>query len=331
MISLAIDAMGGDHAPLEIIKGVKDACEKLPDTQFFLVGIESILRNECERLHVDLNRVQLVHTDEFISMAESPVEALKKKRRSSIAVAVQLVKSGKAQAVVSAGNTGATVAANYMGLGCLKGARRPGIAACFYLHKNPVVMMDVGANIHCKPEDLYAYAVMGSVFAREVLSVKFPRIGLLNIGEEDKKGIPLVKETNTLLQQSTLNYIGNVEGDNILSGEYDLIICEGFVGNTVLKVAEGISENVMQSFMDQLKQSDNADPATLATVKNELERFRWRIDYAEQGGAALLGVKGACIISHGRSHARAIRNAMVYAHQMVKKKINEKIKEQLIK
>ena len=326
MITVAIDAMGGDFAPTEVVKGTLSALDSLPDTRFILVGKEEELKSLLASY--EGNRISTLHAPEVVGMAEVPVEALKRKRSASISTAVQLVRRGKADAVVSAGNTGAAVAASYMFFGCLRGVRRPGIAVSFHIHKRPVVLMDVGANIRCKPEDLYAYAVMASLYAEELLGVESPRVGLLNIGEEESKGNALVQEASNLLCRSDLRYIGSVEGDDIFRGTSDVIICDGFVGNIVLKVSEGLSENVLRVFVEEVENATGQGSASTA-VRDTLDRFRWRVDYAEQGGAPLLGVNGVCIIGHGRSHARAVTNALRCAVQMVQKNINQKIEARL--
>ncbi|HAK95595.1 MAG TPA: phosphate acyltransferase PlsX [Planctomycetes bacterium] len=326
MVTLAVDAMGGDDAPREIVKGTVDAAGQLADTQYLLVGREAAIDAELSQLGPVRDRIAIVDAPDVIAMDEVPVEALKRKRGSSIARAVGLVRQGKAQAIVSAGNTGAAVAASYMTLGTLKGIRRPGIAAAFYVKEHPVVVMDVGANIHCKPADLFLYGIMASLYAQEVLGVRTPRIGILNIGEEEKKGIALVRETADLFQRAEpgLDFVGNVEGDAIFRGLCDVIICDGFVGNIVLKVSEGLAENVLHVFMEEFAKCSGGG-AALDTFRETLDRFRWRIDYAEQGGAPLLGVNGVCIICHGRSHARAMTNAMRCAVRMVQKNLNHKI------
>ncbi len=329
MITLAVDAMGGDFAPQEVVKGVVEATKQLPDVNFILVGKEPLVRQELEPYQVATDKIRIMHAEEVVTMAESPVDGLKRKRDSSIAVSVKLVKTGEADAIVSAGNTGAAVAASYMTFGCLKSVRRPGIAITFYIHNSPVVVMDVGANIHCKPKDLVAYAVMGSLYSREVLNVENPRIGLLNIGVEGQKGNPLVQKTGHLLSQSNLNYIGSIEGDNLFSGSVDVVICEGFVGNIVLKISEGLSHHVLKIFLEGISLSQKDNPELIKTLHTELDRFRWRIDYAEQGGAPLFGLSKPCIICHGRSHARAMTNAMKCAVRIIEKDLSHKIEDQI--
>ncbi len=326
MVTLAVDAMGGDDAPREIVKGTVDAAGQISDARYILVGREAAIGAELSQLGADRDRIDVFDAPDVIEMDEVPVEALKRKRGSSIARAVGLVRQGKAQAIVSAGNTGAAVAASYMSLGILKGIRRPGIAATFYVKAHPVVIMDVGANIHCKPADLFLYGLMASLYAQEVLGVRAPRVGVLNIGEEEKKGIALVRQTADLFQraEAELTFVGNVEGDAIFRGTCDVIVCDGFVGNIVLKVSEGLAENVLHVFMEEFEKCSGGG-AALDTFRETLDRFRWRIDYAEQGGAPLLGINGVCIICHGRSHARAITNAMRCAVRMIQKDLNQKI------
>ena len=328
MVTVAIDAMGGDFAPGEIVRGIISATTVLPDARFILVGRRGPIETELAAAGAPSERIDVVDAPDVIGMAEVPVEALKRKRASSIIGAVKLVREGRAQAVVSAGNTGAAVAASYMTLGSLTGVRRPGIAVSFFVHSRPVVLMDVGANIHCKPEHLYAYGVMASLYAETVLGVDAPRVGLLNIGEEECKGTSLVQLTGNLFARSGINYGGNVEGDKIFNGTHDVVVCDGFVGNIVLKVAEGLSENILRVFVREIEQSPGGETAA-EIVSSTQERFRWRIDYAEQGGAPLLGVNGVCIICHGRSHARAMTNAMRCAVRMVSQDLNHKIETRL--
>ncbi len=328
MATIAVDAMGGDLAPAEIVRGTVEALQFLPDTQFLLVGDREALNEQLRHAGKVEERIRIVHAPHVVSMSEVPVEALKRKPGSSIARAVELVRSGEADALVSAGNTGASVAASYMALGSLRGVRRPGIAVTFHARTQPVVIMDVGANIHCKPEDLFGYAVMASLYAEAVLGIGNPRVGLLNIGEEKGKGNALVQETSKLLQRSDLNFVGNVEGDDIFRGTSDVIICDGFVGNIVLKVSEGLSENLFQVFLEELASSAGQNDAA-AVLRDALGRFRKHVDYAEQGGAPLLGINGVCIVCHGRSNAWAVTNALRCAVRMLQVDLNQRIERRL--
>ncbi|HID24596.1 MAG TPA: phosphate acyltransferase PlsX [Planctomycetaceae bacterium] len=274
------------------------------------------------------SNLKLVHATQVVSMDEAPVSAVKHKIDSSIVKSVSMVAAGEADAVVSAGNTGAFVAAAQMLLRRLKGVKRPGIAATFPSLSGVCTVIDVGANIKCKPEHLYQYGVMASLFTREVVGRKEPRVGLLNIGEEDAKGNELVKQTRELLADSALNFVGNVEGRDIFRGECDVIVCEGFVGNVVLKVSEALAE----SLMDMLRAGTKKDvwcSLGLALCKPVLDDIQNRIDYSEYGGAPLLGVDGICIICHGRSDARAIANAVREAARFSQHQVNQQIVEEL--
>jgi glycerol-3-phosphate acyltransferase PlsX len=289
-------------------------------------------------------------------MGDSPVEALKKKKGSSIEIATRLVRTGEANAMVSAGNTGACVAAGTILLGLLPDVRRAGIAVCLHAGSSAVIIIDVGANISSKPEHLLQYGIMASLYARSVLRVENPRVGLLNIGEENEKGNQLVKTTHVLFTKAPLNFVGNVEGVEIFRGVCDVIVCDGFVGNIVLKVSEGLAECLVEQFKSTSEQAlrgipvraasvvdggggtkalfgdmDTADP--VATVEKRLRSsvttMREKIDYAEYGGAPLLGVNGVMIMAHGRSDARAITNAVRVARRMVETDINKHITEEI--
>jgi len=328
MLTIAIDAMGGDFAPAEVVAGTIRAARSLSDCAFVLVGDEDVVRGELASHGWSGDRITIVHAPETIDMGEIPVEALRRKPRASIPVAVSLVATKQASAFVSAGNTGACVAACVFGLGRLAGVRRPGIAVTFRTQQHPVVLMDVGANISCKAEDLYQYAVMASLYAETVLSIRNPKIGLLNIGSEEAKGTALAVEANALFQRRGLNYCGNVEGGDVFRGVCDVVVCEGFVGNIVLKISEGLAETVFDLFRNELERVGFGAEA-IRDVREALHGFRERIDYAEQGGAPLLGVNGTAIICHGRSHARAIGNAIGVARRMVSLGLDARIVEGL--
>jgi glycerol-3-phosphate acyltransferase PlsX len=260
-------------------------------------------------------------------MNEHPVDAVRKKKDASVMVAFDQVHRGEADAAVSAGNSGATMAAAIRKLGRLGGVARPGIASLFPTLKKPVVLMDIGANVDCRAQHLYQFAVMASAFSR-ISGVTKPRVGLLTIGEETGKGNSLIKETYPLLERSSLNFIGNVEGRDVFQGNVDVIVCDGFVGNVCLKVSEGLAEAAMQMLRDEILKSTTAKIGYLL-ARNAFKSFKKRVDYAEYGGAPLLGINGVGIICHGKSSSHAIKNAILEASEMVKRNINREILESL--
>jgi glycerol-3-phosphate acyltransferase PlsX len=317
--------MGSDHGSEELIAGALLAV-KQGNLRVSLVGDRDLLQRYLETLGPDaatLAKVNIVHASEVVGMNEHPVDAVRKKKDASVVVAFDLVRQGEADAAVSAGNSGATLAAGVRKLGRLQGVARPGIASCFPTMKEPVVLMDIGANVDCRSLHLFQFAVMASAFAR-VNNVKNPRVGLLTIGEETGKGNSLVKETYPLLAASSLNFIGNVEGRDVFQGNVDVIVCDGFVGNICLKVSEGLAEAAMQMLRDEIVKSLSAKVGYLL-ARNAFKSFRRRVDYAEYGGAPLLGLDGVGIICHGTSSAQAIKNAILGAAVLVKRNINQDI------
>jgi len=322
---IALDAMGGDHGPDEQIAGAIQALEE-SDLKLTLVGDEIAIQACLNRMvpAADvLSRLQVVHTSEMVEMGESPVDAIRKKKNSSVMLAFDLVKKGEADAAVSAGNSGATMAAAIRKLGRIENVSRPGIASAFPTLKKPVVMMDVGANVDCRPHHLFQFALMAAAFSR-VFEIKSPRVGILSIGAETGKGNILVKETHTLLANSSLNFIGNVEGRDIFQGNVDVIVCDGFVGNVCLKVSEGLIEAATETLREGIMNSMKAKFGYFL-AKPVFLKFKKRMDYAEYGGAPLLGINGTGIICHGKSNAVAIKNAILEAAKIVEIKVNEKI------
>ena len=322
---IALDAMGGDHGPDEQIAGALQALEET-DLLLTLVGDEQTIQScldglaPAEKL---LSRLEILHTSEMVEMGESPVEAMRKKKNSSVMLAFDLVKTGEADAAVSAGNSGATMAAAIRKLGRLKNVSRPGIASAFPTLKKPVVMMDVGANVDCRAQHLFQFAIMASSFSR-VFDIESPRVGLLSIGEETGKGNQLVKETYAMLAASSLNFIGNVEGRDVFQGDVDVIVCDGFVGNVCLKVSEGLVEAAIEMIREGVMGSFAAKIGYLL-ARPVFTRLKKRVDYAEYGGAPLLGINGTGIICHGKSSAMAIKNAIIEAQKIVEQKVNDRI------
>lgn len=318
-MNLAIDAMGGDNAPNEIVKGVVRACNKIDEFNIILVGKEDILKNELAKYdNFPKNRIKIKNASEVVDMTDSPAKALRKKRDSSLSIGADLVKENKAEGFISAGNTGAVMAAGLFNIGRLPGIKRPSISTVFPAEDGQTLLMDAGANTDTKPKNLLQFAVMGEIYSKNVLGVKNPKIGLLSIGEEKKKGNNLVKNTYKLLEEDKRisNFIGNVEGRDVFNDRCDIIICDGFVGNVVLKTTEGAA-----SFMfDLLKQAFTENLRTklgAALVKPYLKVMKEKLDYRQYGGSPLLGVDGVVIISHGSSDATAVVNAIKVAKETV--------------
>ena len=323
---VAVDAMGGDFAPQAVVQGVLKALEIYPDIGVFLVGQEEKIKPLLKRRAK--KRLRLCPASQVVAMDEAPIGALRTKPDSSIRKAFELVKNGEAQALVSAGNSGAVVATALFVLGRLAGVSRPAIATVLPTVKDHAVLIDAGANVDCKPHHLLQFAYMGAVFAREILGRKDPRVGLLSIGEEGGKGNTLVKRTHKFLSLSNLNYVGNIEGRDIYQGEVDVIVCDGFVGNVCLKLSEGLAEALMSMMIQEVRRSKRAQLG-FALARSALINFKKRVDWRERGGAPLLGVEGAVIISHGRSDARAISNAIGVARDLVLQRVVQRLKQAL--
>ncbi len=322
---IALDAMGGDHGPEELIAGALLAA-KQADVTISLVGDKALLQSFLDKAAPDshtASKIHIVHSSQVVEMKDNPVDAIRKKKDSSILVAFDLVGQGEADAVVSAGNSGATLAAAVRKLGRIKGVSRPGIASLFPTLKKPVVMMDIGANVECRPQHLVQFAIMASAFAR-IHDTENPRVGILTIGEESGKGNALVKETYDLLSNTSLNFIGNVEGRDVYKGDVDVIVCDGFVGNICLKISEGLVEATMRMLRDEIVKSIPAKIGYLL-AKPAFRAFKKRVDYSEYGGAPLLGVDGVGIVCHGKSNAVTIKNAIFEAVKMVKNNVNQEI------
>jgi glycerol-3-phosphate acyltransferase PlsX len=325
---IGVDAMGGDLAPRVVIQGALEALHE-PGVSFdvALVGDEPQIHAAAARLGVkDLPRV--IHAAEVVEMAEAAAQSVRKKRDSSISVAARLHKSGETDALVSAGNTGAVVAAALFEMGRIPHIQRPAIATVLPTPQGNVVILDVGATSDCKPSHLYQFAVMGSIYARLVLGIERPRVGLLNIGEEAEKGSELYYEAHQLLKRSPIHFVGNVEGKDIILGTADVVVCDGFVGNVLLKFAE----SVIPSLSTMIKDEIGAHPLSMMAgllLKPAFRRLKRRLDYAEVGGAPLLGVEGTCIIAHGRSNPRAIKNAIKVAARCAEARVAHSIREEL--
>lgn len=331
-MKVAVDAMGGDYAPREIVLGAIAACREL-DAEVILVGREEELARELKEQAVSGLKLEVYPASEIIAMDEHPANAVKKKKDSSLVVANRLVKEGSAVAVISAGNTGAAMTASLLTVGRIKGIKRPAIASPLPTNRGVSVLIDAGANADCEPDNLAQFALMGSVYAERVLGIPTPRVGLLNIGEEETKGNKLSSEAHQLLKAGKLNFIGNIEGKDIPQGVCDVIVCDGFVGNIVLKLSEGLAF----ALVDQLKKAILAGFLSKIgglLIKSAFRDLKSKMDYSEYGGAPLLGIDGISIISHGRSNAKAIKNAiraaLKAADQGIIAKIATAVQEELV-
>ncbi len=326
---IALDAMGGDYGPEKLIAGALLAAEQ-EELRISLVGDENLLRSHLKKILPDPDTnscISIVHASEVVGMDEYPVDAIRRKKDSSIMVAFDLARQGNVDGVVSAGNSGATLAAALRKLGRIKNVSRPGIASMFPTLKKPVVIMDIGANVDCRPSQLCQFGVMAAAFSGMYGAAR-PRVGLLSIGEETGKGNTLVKETYNLLKKSSLNFIGNVEGRDVYKGDVDVIVCDGFVGNISLKISEGLAEAILQMLKEEIKRSTIAKVGYFL-ARPAFRKFKKRVDYAEYGGAPLLGINGTGIICHGKSSPQAIKNAILIAVKMVSNKVNQGIAESI--
>jgi len=320
---IALDAMGGDHAPKAIINGALQALDEINDDELFLFGDESIILPLLGDPSRWQGRLSVIHAPEIIAMDEQPIEALRRKRKSSLALMAKAAADKMVDVTISAGNTGAYVAASQMRLRLLPGVIRPGILVVFPTFAGPVILCDVGANIAPKPAHLHQYALMAGIYAQQVLNIVHPTVGLVSIGQEDAKGNELVREVNQRLREDhRINFIGNVETREILNHPSDIVICDGFVGNVVLKLTEGLAEGLFKSIKMELA---TCDPDLVDKFQPIIDRLYARHDYNEYGAAPLLGVDGTCMICHGSSDARAIKNAILRSRQQLKIDINNKI------
>ncbi|HVB59294.1 MAG TPA: phosphate acyltransferase PlsX [Candidatus Acidoferrales bacterium] len=328
MTTIALDAMGGDHAPRAEVEGAVVAAREL-GVRILLVGREAVVLQELDRHRHRGLPIEIVDAAETISMTDSPSHAFRRKKGSSLHVAAHLVHEGKADALVTAGNTGAAMTVARFIIGTLPSVDRPALAAAFPNMKEKVsVILDVGANVDSKPEQIEQFAVMGEIYYRAIWGVKRPRIALLSIGEEEMKGNDLTREAANRLKQSSLNFVGNVEGRDVFRGNVDVIVCDGFIGNIALKLSEGLVEHIGGMLKKAIK-SSLASQLGYALSKRAFDDFRKRTDYSEYGGAPLLGGRGITIIGHGRSNPNAIKNAVRVADELCRARINEKIEQEL--
>jgi glycerol-3-phosphate acyltransferase PlsX len=328
MITIAVDAMGGDHAPRPEVEGAIVAAREF-DVRVLLVGLAPELKRELAKHSHRGLPIEIVPASEVITMEDSPSQAFRKKKDSSAHVAVKLVRGGHADAVISAGNTGAVMAVARFGLGTLSSVDRAALAAPFPTSRGGTsVLLDVGANVDSKPAHLVQFAVMGEIYYRAIFGTRRPKVALLSIGEEEMKGNELTREVHSRLKQSTLNFVGNVEGREIFGGAVDVIVCDGFIGNIALKISEGVAQHIVALLKDAL-QSTLSSQVGYVLSRKAYRNFRKKIDYSEYGGAPLLGVRGVTVIGHGSSNAHAIKNAIRVATELVRGEVNERIEQEL--
>jgi glycerol-3-phosphate acyltransferase PlsX len=330
-VRVCVDAMGGDFAPQRIVEGSVAAAEAFADRiEVLLVGNQEAIQAELETLKLSEDHLRIVHAPEAIGMDERGAKAVRRKRNSSLAVAARIMQSGDADALISAGNTAAVVSTALVGLGRIPGVLRPAIASVIPSRGGRCVVLDVGATTECKPEYLVHFAIMGTIYAETTLGIATPRVGLLNIGEEPGKGNELTRAAYHMLADAPIDFIGNVEGRDVVRGTADVVVCDGFIGNVVLKFGESFVEFLAHLLRDQIRR-DPLGKIGAVLVRPSMRRMFKSFDYAEYGGAPLLGVKGGCIICHGSSSVRAIRNAIRVAAEFVAVDLNGKITERLQK
>ena len=311
---IAVDAMGGDFAPRNIVDGALVAARHL-GIGLTLVGVAADLRRELERHDAKGLDLRIIDAPDVVGMEESPSAALRRKPRASVCVAADTVARGEAAACFSAGNTGAALLAAHAAFGVLPGVDRPALATTIPTLDRGAVLLDSGANVECRAQHLVQFAVMGAVYARVALGVEHARVGLLSIGEEASKGNELTRDAHRLLRAGTVNFIGNVEARDVYTGQADVIVCDGFTGNIALKISEGLVEVVEELLREELSRTFSTRVGYLLS-RRAFRRFRKRVDYSEYGGAPLLGVDGLCIVGHGRSSAKAVRNAVAMATRL---------------
>ncbi|MBA7682257.1 Phosphate acyltransferase [subsurface metagenome] len=325
-MKIALDAMGGDRAPKVIVEGAIQALREYKDLEIILVGDEKKVKRELSKYRIKGLPLSIIHASQVVEMDELPTTALREKKDSSIMVAARLVKEGKAQAIVSAGNTGAAMVATKVVLGTLEGIERPAIAILTPHIYGVSILTDVGANVDCKPQHLLQFTIMGNTYAKEILRIEKPKVGLLSVGKERIKGNELTKTTYDLLAKTSLNFVGNVEGRDIFNGSVDVIVCDGFIGNIVLKTGESLAETMQGMLKKEITKNFLRKLGALLSM-GAYRALKKRFDYSEYGGAPLLGINGVCIITHGGAPALAIKNALRVAGEFINHKVNAHIIE----
>ena len=321
---IAVDAMGAEKGIGIVVEGAIRAIQEAPEIEIILVGDKDKIEEETRLSHLKEIPFSMVHAPQIVEMTDSATVSLKEKKNSSIAVALNLLNQKKAEALVSAGNTGAVMTASLFKLGKLKGVKRPCLAAVFpTLNGKKVVLLDVGANVDCRPYYLFQFAMMGSTYAYKVLRIRSPRVGLLSIGEEENKGNDLVLQAFKLMKESSLNFVGNIEGRDITSGKVQVVVCDGFIGNIILKFAEGFAKTVLSLLNERARSSLPGLGGILS--RRWLTQINKNLDYAEYGGVPLLGVNGICVIAHGASSSKAIKNAVLESFQFAKEMMDHRV------
>lgn len=330
MVNVAVDAMGGDNAPVEIIKGAVEAIQENSNVKVFLVGREEVIKNELMKYTYKTEQLEVVHATEVIETAEPPVMAIRKKKDSSIVKAMYMVKDGTCDALVSAGSTGAVLVGGQVIVGRIKGVERPPLAPLIPTEKGVSLLVDCGANVDARPSHLVQFAKMGSVYMESVMGVKNPKVGIINIGAEEEKGNALVKETFPLLKNCPeINFIGSVEARDISTGVADVVVCEAFVGNVVLKMYEGVGASLIKKVKEGMMSSLRSKIGAVL-VKPALKKTLKAFSTDEYGGAPMLGLKGLVVKSHGSSKAAEIKNSILQCITFKEQNINEKIKEKIV-
>jgi len=330
-LNIILDAFGGDNAPKAIVEGAVQAVNAYSDIKVILTGKEELIKEELALYNYDRSKIQVVNATQVIDMAESPVEAIKRKNDSSLVVGFNLLKEGKGQAFITAGSTGATVAGATLIVRRIKGVKRPALAPVMPTTKGTgVLLIDCGANVDCKPSYLAQFAQMGSIYMSKAQGVLNPRVGLLNNGAEEEKGNMLTKEAYAILKGMPLNFVGNVEARNVNSGDYDVVACDGFAGNIALKMMEGAAQTITSMLKEELYKNFKSKIGALL-AKGAFRRLKKRMDYTEYGGALLLGVNGCVIKAHGSSNARAIKSAVNQAREFIIGDLVNIIKEEITK
>ncbi len=324
---IAIDAFGSDNAPFPEVEGAIIAIKEGLCDKVYLVGKQDILVKQLEKYYYPKDKIEIVHASEVITMSDSPAKVVREKKDSSLVRAIQLHKDGIVQAVVSAGNTGAVMAASLFGYGRVKNILRPAIATTFPTQSHPEIILDVGANVECTPENLVQYAILGSLYFKFFFEADNPRVALLNIGEEKTKGNELVKNTYIKLKETKdINFVGNIEGKDLLKGIVDVVVCDGFVGNVMLKTVEGAAYSIMSILKSEMKKDWIAKLGALLSFP-AYAYLKKKLDHSEYGGALLVGLNGISVVSHGRSNAKAIKNAVGLAAHLARSGFVEHAKE----
>lgn len=325
---VAVDAMGSDNHPGPEVLGVVQALKQYPGTQAILVGDRKVIEQHLQEVPAAGLPLEIVHTDECIGMSEHPVMAIRKKKNNSMRLAMNLIKEGRADGFITAGNTGAGMTLAKLVLGACRGVDRPALATVVPSIKGTTIIVDVGANVDCKPLHLEQFAIMGHVYAKMIFGIEKPRVALLSIGEEEIKGNDLIKEVHQALKHAQLNFVGNIEGRDVYVGDVDVVVCDGFVGNVALKISEGVIAAIMHLLKKELASGLPTQVGALLT-RPAFRKLKKKIDYSEYGGAPLLGVRSPVIIGHGRSNANAIKNAIRVVREFHLHQLSSKIEQEI--